>query len=1374
MAFSGTGRATVISLKSGHPLSQSTEGKSQSILSEPALITLQSSPSQISSFQKQGDDLILNLHESDTLRYQNFFTEVAGQQSKMLFQQGSLFQEAQFSTDVSGDAQTVTTLTPVWQSPASATSPMPFPASPESDPALSVVESSQSQILIPSGTPLNGAAVALRATTSEADSTLTLTPQVESATASDAPATSDAMKASPIPLPALTLDPVTGDNAVSYQEGIYGIIFTGSAAHLPSGTPVELTLDGRTWQGSVYQDQWQVQLSDSDVKTIKDGNHTIQVSATDLNGNSTSLSQNLLLITHYNSSNPKVTVNDITLADAVQHDGQTWYVISGTLEAPLPLKTFAVQVSDTFHWNYAVVEADGSWRAEISASELSQGGNFLSFGVLDGAGNWFEQSGNVTADLITPVEGGNGVPPVIDDNPTDGGNTPPADGGTPIPPVSTPPSLTINSFTGDGVLSAEEKLSPQTFSGTTANLAAESTLTIMLNGQTYTTTPAADGSWSVTLPSADLQVLPVGSNHISVTFENSVGGTTTANKVITVEASAPPSDAIPPQPTIDTPFVDGFMNAHERFEPVTLSGSTGVTGAGQKIDLTVDGVHYAGAVDSLGNWLVSLSTGQLMEADLAEGSHSVTLTATDRWGQSGITETTFITDTQDPLVTINTLAGDGVIDSHEISSPLVISGRGEAGSTIEVNFGASHWSGIVDQNGQWQFSVPAETLQGMEEGSYRAIAETTDEAGNKGYASAGVQIFATEALPQLTLDPITGDNAVSYQEGIYGIIFTGSAAHLPSGTPVELTLDGRTWQGSVYQDQWQVQLSDSDVKTIKDGNHTIQVSATDLNGNSTSLSQNLLLITHYNSSNPKVTVNDITLADAVQHDGQTWYVISGTLEAPLPLKTFAVQVSDTFHWNYAVVEADGSWRAEISASELSQGGNFLSFGVLDGAGNWFEQSGYVTADLTSPVSDNSGDPLPPVTPDNPTDGSNTTPVVDIPGQPAPEIDTPFGDGWLNRAEKKEGSMLTGTTGVTGSGQTVSVIIGGKHHNAAVSDDGHWSLPLAPGTMKTGFGKGQHDIVVTASDAAGHTATITTSYQVDVCAPKIAFTHLTEGQQINLASSHDQHVSGTGEAGDIVTVRLGDHQWQTSVTSKGTWAVQLETLDALTPEPGEHRITATIRDAAGNVNHVSQNVELYMAEPQPKLSIATAAQDNLINATTVISSNTEDGSNSESHSAITLEHASLHPDMADNLHLSGTVNSETLSLLYSNLHTSLNGAADDDSFQLNGAHEAFDFATLGLRSGNAEVINLGAFSSNSVNLGQKEPLPMNDNASEAPTIKDADGNVVTLSNIEGGVWSEDGQRISNGQQYDLYHNASASHEGSLADILMQHNLHLQLA
>uniref|UniRef100_UPI003DA15F97 hypothetical protein n=1 Tax=Enterobacter agglomerans TaxID=549 RepID=UPI003DA15F97 len=1114
----------------------------------------------------------------------------------------------------------------------------------------------------------------------------------------------------------------------------------------------------------VYQDQWQVQLNDSDVRTIKDGNYTIKVSAADPNGNSTSLSQDLLLITHYNSSTPKVTVNNITLANAVEHDGETWYVISGTLEAPLPLKSLSVQVSDTFHWNNVVIHPDGSWRAEISASELSQGGNSLSFGVLDGAGNWFEQSGSVTADLITPVEGGGEIPPVIDDNPGDGGNTPPGDGGTTVPPVSAPPSLTINSFTGDGVLSAEEKLMPQTFSGNTENLAAESTLIITLNGQMYTTTLAADGSWSVTLPAADLQVLPVGSNHISVSFENSVGGTTTASKVITVQASAPPSDATPPQPTIDTTFGDGLMNAHERYEPVTLTGSTGVTGAGQQIALAIDGVNYAGTVDSQGHWLVSLSSGQLAEAELSEGSHTITLTATDRFGQSGFTAATFFTDTQDPSVTINTLAGDGVIDSNEINNPLVISGRGEAGSTIEVTFGATHWSGIVDQYGQWQFSVPAETLQGMEEGSYRAIAETIDEAGNKGYASAGVEIYASEALPQLTLDPVTGDNAVSYKEGIYGILFTGTAAHLPSGTPVELTLDGRTWQGSVYQDQWQVQLNDSDVRTIKDGNYTIKVSAADPNGNSTSLSQDLLLITHYNSSNPKVTVNDITLANAVEHDGETWYVLSGTLEAPLPLKSLSVQVSDTFHWNNVVIHPDGSWQAEISASELSQGGNSLSFGVLDGAGNWFEQSGSVTADLTSPV-----------IPDNPSDGSNDTPVTDNPGVPSLAMDTPFGDGWLNRAEKKEGATLTGTTGVSGSGQTVTVIIGGKHHLASVSDDGHWGLSLTPGTMKTGFGRGQHDIIVNASDASGHMATMTTRYQVDVCAPKITFNQLTDGLNINPeAASPEQRISGTGKAGDIVTISLGDHQWQTSVTGKGTWAVQFDASDASTLEPGEHRITASIRDAAGNVNHITQNVALFTSDPQPKQTVATAEHDNLAKTAIPDSSVAEHVSSTDSNSSLSVENASLHPDIAASASSHGAESSETLLFLYSNLHTSLDNIAGRDTLQMNGSHEALDFATLGLKAGDIEAIDLGAFSSKSVTLGENDLLSLTDKVGEAMIIKGADGNVVTLSTTEGGVWSEDGQRTIDGQQYDLYHNASASPESSLADILIQHNLQVQMA
>ncbi|WP_313653435.1 BapA/Bap/LapF family prefix-like domain-containing protein [Pantoea sp.] len=1302
MAFSGTGRFTVVSLTGGQPLFRQTQNMSSFILSEPAIVTLQGLPSQVTSYHRQWDDLILNLKESDTLRYQNFFTDVAGHQSKLLFQQGDLLQQAKFSTEETNHAQTLTTLTPVLHAAEHTDAPAStFNAS--TVPLSSEVTNAESRALTGAETVSENIAVDTETTSGSAASTSTFAQAAETAPALSA-ATEDE-KADAIVLPALTLDPVTGDNAVSYKEGIYGVTLTGTASHLPSGTAIELTLDGRVWQGSVSRDRWQVDISDSELKTIKDGNYSITVSAADADGNSTSLTHDLLLITHYGSSNPKVTVNPVTLADAFEYDGETRYVLSGTLEAPLPINSFMVQVYDTFHWNTVVVRADGSWRAEISASELSEGGNSLVFGVLDGAGNWFEKDGYVTADLTTPVDAGSWVPPVHEENPSDGGTNPPDGGDT---PVSAAPVLTIRSFTGDGVLSAEEKLLDQTLSGTLENMAEGSTLTVMLNGQSYTTALAADGSWSVTLPAADLQVLPAGAGSLSVSFENSVGGTTTASKAIAVEASAPPSGTLPPQPVIDTPLGDGYMNAHERFEPVTLRGTTGVTGAGQRIVLSLDGVDYAGTVDSEGNWQVSLSRDQLIQAELTEGSHSLTLTATDLWGQTGVAEATFITDTLDPSVTIRTLSGDGLIDRSEISQPLVIAGSGEAGSTLEVTFGDLHWSEVIGQSGQWQFTVPAETLQAMGEGSYRAAATITDAAGNRGYASSGVEIYASEALPALTLDPVTGDNAVSYKEGIYGVTLTGTASHLPSGTAIELTLDGRVWQGSVSRDRWQVDISDSELKTIKDGNYSITVSAADADGNSTSLTHDLLLITHYGSSNPKVTVNPVTLADAVQHDGETWYVLSGTLEAPLPLNTFSVQVDDTFHWNKVTIQPDGSWRAEISASELSEGGNHLTFGVLDGAGNWFEQGSYVTADLTSPVTGNGGEPV-------------------------PAMDTPFGDGLLSRAEKKETETLTGTTGITGSGQTVTINIGGKHHAATVSDDGHWSLSLTPGMMKTGFGKGQHDIVVTATDAAGHSATMTTHFQVEACKPKIAASHLADSSQVHPEVSHDPRPAGMAETHALLTMKAGEHQSPSPATSQAAQTVQPEISEVQHSALSGERLIAG--EADGHVNVVSDS---------------SSASDRQTGIAHVVSPEpaTE----------------AVNP-------LFGTESSDAFSFSLTNLLARQDNVVGHDTLPLNATHDALDFATLGLKAEDNPAIDLGAFSNHGVTPVQTDLSVL---TSGAMTLTGADGNVVTLSHTEGGVWNLEGARTPDSHQGELYPNGSVSHQGTLADILNQHNQHQQLA
>lgn len=128
----------------------------------------------------------------------------------------------------------------------------------------------------------------------------------------------------------------------------------------------------------------------------------------------------------------------------------------------------------------------------------------------------------------------------------------------------------------------------------------------------------------------------------------------------------------------------------------------------------------------------------------------------------------------------------------------------------------------------------------------------------------------------------------------------------------------------------------------------------------------------------------------------------------------------------------------------------------------------------------------------------------------------------------------------------------------------------------------------------------------------------------------------------------------------------------------------------------------------------------------------------------------------------------------NLLSNLNGGAGHDTLVLGGAHEALDFASLGLKIGSVETIDLGTSGSNSLTLGQKDLLALTDNASEALTIKGADGSAVTLSTAEGGVWNEAGMQTIAGQQFDLYHNSSASHEGTLADVLIQHNLQVQTA
>ncbi|PJF02597.1 hypothetical protein CVD06_16630, partial [Acinetobacter seifertii] len=91
-----------------------------------------------------------------------------------------------------------------------------------------------------------------------------------------------------------------------------------------------------------------------------------------------------------------------------------------------------------------------------------------------------------------------------------------------------------------------------------------------------------------------------------------------------------------------------------------------------KVVVTVDGVNYPATNNGNGTWTLADNTLPV----LADGPHTVTVTATDPAGNVG---------TGSAVLTVDTTAPDApVIDPINASSP--VTGTAEPGSTVKVTF----------------------------------------------------------------------------------------------------------------------------------------------------------------------------------------------------------------------------------------------------------------------------------------------------------------------------------------------------------------------------------------------------------------------------------------------------------------------------------------------------------------------------------------------------------------------------------------------------------------------------------------------------------------------------------------------------------------
>ncbi|WP_421081546.1 Ig-like domain-containing protein, partial [Serratia fonticola] len=116
-------------------------------------------------------------------------------------------------------------------------------------------------------------------------------------------------------------------------------------------------------------------------------------------------------------------------------------------------------------------------------------------GTVDGSGHW-----SVTipaADLQALPDGTPALTVTVTDA---AGNSNTLN--TTVTVDETAPTLTVGLIAGDDVLNAAEVLVAQTVSGTASVADAGRTVTLTLNGKTYTAVVQPDGSWSTSLPAA--------------------------------------------------------------------------------------------------------------------------------------------------------------------------------------------------------------------------------------------------------------------------------------------------------------------------------------------------------------------------------------------------------------------------------------------------------------------------------------------------------------------------------------------------------------------------------------------------------------------------------------------------------------------------------------------------------------------------------------------------------------------------------------------------------------------------------------------------------------------------------------------------------
>ncbi|MDM2775009.1 BapA/Bap/LapF family large adhesin [Citrobacter sp. Cpo126] len=666
-----------------------------------------------------------------------------------------------------------------------------------------------------------------------------------------------------------------------------------------------------------------------------------------------------------------------------------------------------------------------------------------------------------------------------------------------------------------------------------------------------TATVAANGSWSVDVP-----LTPNITHTLTFGAVDDAGNSLAADNPLTLIV-----DTLPPAtPTVTSVDPNGTLVSGSADPGSTVIIRSGTSILGQ------------GIADDSGNFSVTISpaqtTGQALNAIAQDPAGNQSDPTTFSAATSSVPHPPTL-EIVDDIAPIMGVIGNGKTTNDTL--PL-LQGTATAGATVNiyVNGVLQVPSVIADVvSGAWSYQLPAPLTNGA---TYNFTVSQTVGGIPSGQSPNYAITIDTTAPQAPTITSIIDDVAPGTGSLDKGQITNDSRPTLNGtgepGATITLYDNGVAYATTTVNSNgfW----SFTPTAPLGEGDHLFTARATDAAGNQGDPSSDFRIIVDTLVPNaPSI----VTVTDNV-----------GTIQ---PL-TSGQLTNDNTPTLAGVTEAD-------SVVTIRDNGTVIGTTTSDENGNWsFTPApalGEGSHSLTASVTDNAGNISP------------TTPpfvvVVDTLAPAAPSITSVIDDQPGNTALTNGQLTNDAQPTLNGKGEIGAIITirdnGAEIGTTQVDESGNWSFtPDAP------LGQGQHNFTVVATDQAGNTGGVSSSFtiELDSIAPSIPVissvqdnTAPTTGPISNGQISNESRpaLSGTGEIGATITV-LSDGQpiGTTIVGAGGSWS--------FTPSAalgnGQHTLTVTATDSAGNTSLPSGGFTFTVDTLAPTAPVITQVADDV--------------------------------------------------------------------------------------------------------------------------------------------------------------------------------------